>query len=138
MSDDVERRKEEIRRRLRLSRYPRKSRAVFSDENGHNPWVLEDCPNCGGRGHKCEERENGTMYLMVECSGCEGLGTTTQVVRFFPEDGPETVELEAVVDEHGWITCPRCERRFSTRYTHHSWTGRRHLSCGQFVRLATR
>jgi hypothetical protein len=131
--DPNARRKEEIRRRLRLSRYPRRSAAVFSDENGHNPWVLEDCPECGGRGHNCEERGSG-CYVMVTCAACEGLGTTTQVVRCYPEDESEA---EAVVDEHGWMTCPRCERRFSTRYRD-TWTGRRHLTCGQLVRLVSR
>ena len=71
---------------------------------------------------------------MDTCSACEGLGTTTQVVRYFPEEGPEA---EAVVDAHGWVTCPRCERRFST-WHRDTWTGRRHLTCGQLIRLTAR
>lgn len=139
--DDSARRKEELRKRLRLSQYPRRRDAAFTDENGHNPWILEDCPECGGNGKRCTVQ--GAAYLMETCAACEGLGTTSQVVRCFPEDGSE---LEAVVDAHGWITCPGCERRFSTRYPHPggrgrlvgTWTGRRHLTCGQLVRLVSR
>ncbi|MFP2903703.1 hypothetical protein ACLESD_01235 [Pyxidicoccus sp. 3LFB2] len=129
--DDNARRKEEIRRRLRLSQYPRRRDAVFTDENGHNPWILEDCPECRGQGRIDRLTENDT-YVLETCSACEGLGTTTQVVRYFLEERPEAL---AMVDVHGWITCPHCGRRFSTRHRD-TWTGRRHLTCGQLIRLA--
>lgn len=127
--EDVEKRKEEIRRRLRLSRYPRRSAAVFTDENDHNPLILEDCPKCGGRGQLCTFHPPDA-YVLDDCPACGGLGTTTEVVPYFTDTGPE---VEALVDEQGWLTCPRCERRFSTRY-HSTWTGRRHLTCGQLIR----
>ncbi|HZH16690.1 MAG TPA: hypothetical protein VE057_20215 [Archangium sp.] len=133
MGDDVNKRKEEIRRRLRLSRYPRRDAAVFTDENDHNPLILEDCPRCGGRRTVCTSPSPDT-YVLDECPACGGLGTTTEVVPYFADTGPEA---EAVVDEHGWLTCPRCERRFSTRYRQ-NWTGRRHLTCGQAIRLVHR
>jgi hypothetical protein len=130
MGDDVNKRKDEIRRRLRLSRYPRRSAAVFTDENDHNPLILEDCPRCGGRGRVCTS-PHPDEYVLDDCPACGGLGTTTEVVHYFPGTSPEA---EAVVDAHGWITCPRCERRFSTRHRD-TWTGRRHLTCGQGIRL---
>ncbi|MFP2929321.1 hypothetical protein ACLESO_29795 [Pyxidicoccus sp. 3LG] len=138
MSDDSERRKAELRKRLRMSRYPRRRDATFTDENGHNPWILEDCATCKGRGSRVVEFANGT-HQHFDCVVCEGRGTRGEaVVRYYPDDGPAA---EAVVDAHGWITCPRCQRRFSTRYPsaaqRGTWTGRRHLTCGQLITLVT-
>ncbi|WP_035613607.1 hypothetical protein [Haloferula sp. BvORR071] len=49
----------------------------------------------------------------------------------------EGVVMDAVVNEHGWVKCPHCGRRFSI---HHdmSWGGERHLSCGVRLRIIPR
>lgn len=118
--------KDAIRRRLLVNRYPRRSEAVFDDENDHNPLVLEDCPACDGSGKRCT-LESGAYSLDV-CGSCEGSGTTFNIVRYFSEEKPVRA---AVVDASGWIECPACHRRFAT-YDKHVWTGRRHR-CGQKI-----
>ncbi|AKQ66237.1 hypothetical protein A176_003149 [Myxococcus hansupus] len=129
MGDEDASRKDAIRKRLRLARYPRRSAAVFTDENDHNPWVLEDCPQCRGLGKVCHEGEG--LAWQESCSACEERGTTGEVVRYFLAPGPA---VTVAVDSHGWVTCPRCERRFSTQSLDH-WTGRRHRTCGQALML---
>ena len=126
-----ESRKEAIRKRLRLARYPRRRAAVFSDENEHNPWVLEDCHSCQGRGTHCHERDG--VASLEPCAACDGRGTSGDVVRYFDCE-PSWPGVEVAVDAHGWVTCPRCQRRFSTRHRD-TWTGRRHLTCGQALML---
>ena len=115
-----------IRRRILVSKYPRRGAAVFDDSNDHNPLILEDCPACGGSGKRCT-LESG-QYVLDNCGACEGQGTTFNVVRYFPEERPS---VAAVVDTVGWLECPGCRRRFAT-YDKHAWTGRRHR-CGQKV-----
>ena len=87
--------KEAIRRRLLVSKYPRRGDAIFDDGNDHNPLVLDDCPSCGGSGKRCTQ-ESG-MYVLDECGACEGQGTTFNVVRYFPEERPAvyTICVEA-------------------------------------------
>lgn len=122
MDDDFTQKQEKLRRRLQSSLYPWRDDAVFTDENDHNPLVLEACPACSKWG-RCGPPE--------PCPECHGLKTTGRAVHYFPNPLPEEA---AVVDEQGWITCPLCDRRFSTRYRG-TWTGRRHLTCGQAIRL---
>jgi hypothetical protein len=136
------RKKSEIEKGLRLAKYPRRTstalhrgpfgagpQLLFTDENNHNPLVLEDCPECHGRGHVCHEAAG--IAATSACPHCEGLGTTLELVPCFANDSPEQ---EGVLDEHDFLTCPCCGRRFSTR-DRHSWTGRRHFGCGQLIRL---
>jgi hypothetical protein len=134
--------KAEIEKRLRLAKYPRRNASavargpfdagpqlIFTEENNHNPLVLEDCPECHGRGRGCDE--TGGAAVTTECTHCAGLGTTTDLVPCFANDD---AEQEGVVDVDGFVTCPCCERRFSTR-DGDRWTGRRHRGCGQLIKL---
>ena len=65
---DDEARKAEIRRRLTLARYPRRSKARFTDENDHNPLVLQDCPQCHGSGARGERWAEETFKSMPASS----------------------------------------------------------------------
>jgi hypothetical protein len=132
-----EERKNAIRTRLTLAKYPRRSEAVFDDANGHNPLVLEPCPSCRGSGHVCEGSMDGRAYFMSECAMCEGSGVSGAVARYFPDDVAALPAIAVEVDELGWTTCPRCERRFAT-CSKSAWTGRRHLTCGQKLELVRR
>lgn len=125
--------KEGLRRRLALRRYPRRSAAIFTDENDHNPRVLQDCSECSGRGQHCEGSivDGREQYALGVCMVCDGTGITGEVEPCFPDERPEA---SACVDDHGWITCPNCEWRFALRHKD-SWTGRRHLRCGQKIRV---
>ena len=125
-------RKAAIRRRLVLAKYPRRSQAQFTDENGHNPTVLQACPRCHGRGLVCEDSSGGTRRVLTrdKCAECGGSGVTGEVEPYFTNDNPEA---EAVVKGEG-ITCPNCGWRFRIS-DRHAWTGRRHLRCGQRIRL---
>ena len=122
--------KEEIRRRLALAKYRRRSSVHLADDPEHNPEVLEDCARCRGRGQACTSSKDDE-YALEECPDCKGSGTTYRVVRYFENDRPaQSAELDA----KGWITCPGCGRRFSSG-DHGVWTGLRHRRCGQRIIL---
>ena len=55
---------------------------------------------------------------------------TGEVVRYFSN---ENDQQEAEV-RGGGITCPNCGWRFRLS-DRHAWTGKRHLRCGQKIRL---
>jgi len=122
-----------LRRRSALRRYPRRSAAIFTDANDHNPTVLQDCSGCDGRGTQCRHSivDGVEQYALGECTACGGTGITGEVEPCFANDVPER---SASVDDQGWITCPSCDWRFALR-DKHAWTGRRHLRCGQKIRV---
>jgi hypothetical protein len=117
------------RRRTALRRPPRRSAATFSDDNDHNPRVLQDCPACSGSGKSCHR--SGEAYALEVCASCSGTGVTGDVEPYFPDDRPE---VPACADDTGWITCPSCDWRFAL-HDRRAWTGRRHLQCGQRIRI---
>lgn len=130
---NTEQQKVEIKRRLKLSRYPRRNSAKFTDENDHNPIVLEDCLHCGGKGEICEEfLQNGEWVAKLSiCSHCQGSGTTEELVSYFTNTSPAVlVEIRA----DGWLICPNCRKRFTINDPNR-WTGCRHTSCGQKIQL---
>jgi len=118
-------RKDELRRRVLLAKYPRRSAAVLNVAPDHNPLILQDCLACGGAGDRCIE--DGQVAAFHECEACAGVGTTYLVVPYFSNDAPEVV---VQVDADGWTKCPCCARRFSVRDPN-AWTGLRHVRCGQ-------
>jgi hypothetical protein len=122
---------DDIRRRLTLARYPRRSAASFTEENGHNPLVLQDCSMCRGQGKRCELDTSNGSYTLDVCSACNGSGVTGEVEPYFSDDKPE---VAAEADPHGWLTCPTCGWRFAIRDSS-AWTGQRHLQCGQRIRI---
>ena len=128
-----EERKADIRRRLTLMRYPRRSAAKFTDENDHNPLILQNCPACGGSGRRCSfsTKPGDHSVDLIICPDCDGSGITGQVEPYFPHELPEAT---AHTDAEGWLTCPNCNWRFTTR-DRHAWTGRRHLRCGQRINV---
>ena len=67
-----------LRRRIALRRYPRRFAATFTDENDHNPRVLQDCPACSGSGQHCHHNiaSNGHEYALGVCAACSGTGVT--------------------------------------------------------------
>lgn len=105
------------------TKVPERRDAAFSDENDHNPWVLEDRPAC--------EEYGG---ILAQCEECGGLGTRGGAVRYFETDAPAEA---AEVREDGWARCPACDRMFAT-YDPVRWTGRRHTTCGQKLHLRPR
>jgi hypothetical protein len=116
-------------------RPPRRWAAVFTDDNDHDPWILEDCVDCGGRGTICVE-ENGVAELGT-CPTCGGRGTSGEIVRYFARSangGAAPVEVGAEDEE---ARCPGCDKRFKLRDAR-AWTGRRHLGCGQSILIAPR
>jgi DnaJ-class molecular chaperone len=130
----TEQRKMEIRRRLRLAKYPRRSHAVFSEENDHNPIVLQDCATCHGTGKVCRHfktKEGGECIARDECPSCAGQGVTGELEPYFSNDQPER---PADCRSEGRVQCPSCSRRF--RITDpNAWTGKRHMRCGQKIKL---
>jgi nitrite reductase/ring-hydroxylating ferredoxin subunit len=122
-------RKKEIKARLNLKKFPRKSQAVFLDENDHNPLVLENCPKCNGHGTYCIESPG--MAIKEYCEECEGSGVTGNIVHYYQE---ELSEVEVLIDEGGWLICPRCEWKFTIR-DGNVWTGKRHKRCGQKIKV---
>jgi hypothetical protein len=130
-SMDNETRKSEIRRRLTLARYPRRSKAIFTDENDHNPLVLQDCAQCYGTGHVGESWAEHGMRVEADvlCTVCNGSGVTGEAEPYFAVEWPA---VEACADVEGWVTCPNCGWRF-TIGDRRAWSGRRHLRCGQKI-----
>ncbi len=126
---NIEARKDEIRRRLRISKYPRRAQAVFNDENDHNPLVLEECAHCHGTGHVdiYEQGEDFEQYVLEECPVCSGAGITGEVVPYFDNVAPA---MDVKARDDGWAKCPRCGWRFSLSDAA-VWTGLRHKRCGQ-------
>lgn len=125
--------KDDLRTRIGMRRYPRRSSAAFTDENDHNPQVLQDCPACSGSGKSCHHNSSssGETYSLEVCTSCSGKGVTGEVEQYFADDAPE---VPACADDSGWITCPKCDWRFALR-DKRAWTGRRHLQCGQRIRV---
>jgi len=107
----------------------------YTDDNDHNPLVKEECPACSGIGEREElvERvtEQGPRQNIewIRCAMCNGSGRGERLVRLFDNDSP-TVPVEVGPD--GWLTCPCCKWRFTTRDSN-VWTGRRHKKCGQRI-----
>jgi hypothetical protein len=124
---DAESRKAEIRRRLRIGAFPRRSEARFTEENDHNPTVLQDCPRCYGSGKACEESA-GCAELFL-CPDCDGSGITGETEPYFSSSEPP---IDAVPNRHGWLKCPKCGWRFLLTDPN-AWTGKRHLKCGQKI-----
>ena len=130
---DNEQRKAEIRRGLKLSKYPRRANAVFTDENDHNPFILEDCPNCHGQGEVdiYRPQDDGGYYLLDECPVCSGSGTTEEIVRYHDNSpGNDAPIIDVKTNSEGWIKCPCCSWRFTIKDPE-VWTGSRHKRCGQ-------
>lgn len=126
-----EERKEQIRHRLKLSKYPRRANAVFTDENDHNPLILEECPRCHGTGQVDIYDENTSIYALEVCPDCLETGITGEVVPYFENLSPA---MEATKRDDGWTKCPRCGWRFSARDSA-VWTGLRHKRCGQKLKF---
>ena len=111
------------------SRHHTLSRKVaFTDENDHNPLVLDECPKCHGTGRASEYGPN--VHHLVECEVCSGTGTTGQRVPYFDNHAPLT---DVRVGPDGWITCPCCGWRFALK-DRNVWSGLRHVRCGQRIR----
>lgn len=121
--------KEELRRRVRLAKYPRRGAAIVHSAPEHNPLVLEDCAACHGSGHRCVE-ESG-MAVLSECQACSGGGITERVVPYFDNDAPSS---PVRLGDDGWVTCPCCSHRFSPEDAN-AWSGLRHFRCGQRLLL---
>ena len=135
--DDRERnsesRKQAIRKQLNIAKYTKPENIVFSDENDHNPLVLEKCPVCKGTGKNCKRIKTTNEMVIVtdSCEACGGLRVTGNLVRQYSEDS--SIE-EARVNRDGWLKCPGCGTRFTTNSAA-SWSGWRHKTCGQKIRL---
>jgi hypothetical protein len=93
----------------------------------HNPLVLQDCPDCAGRGQRCLETSNSAT--LVECLLCQGVGTTWSIERYFVGDA---FDARAATPSNDWLDCPWCHRHFSLR-DGAVWSGLRHLKCGGVV-----
>lgn len=126
-------RKDKLVRRMSPGRYPRRSAATFTDENDHNPRIQQDCPRCSGSGQFCEHSiiDGHEQYALGVCTACSGTGVTGEVEPYFLDDKPE---MPACADDKVWMTCPSCDWRFALR-DKNAWTGRRHLRCGQKIRI---
>ena len=133
---DNERRKQDFRNHVNMGRATDPSTIVYSDENDHNPVVLEDCPECSGSGKKCrpEAREGGLAYYLEACPVCRGAKTTGNLVHKYQNDSPA---MEAAVNEFGWTKCPGCGVNFKTTSSTR-WSGLRHKTCGQKILLRHR
>jgi hypothetical protein len=126
--------KDDLRRRRAAKQYPRRSAATFTDEDDHNPQVLQDCATCHGSGKDCRHEvtsSGGETYMLDTCAACRGSGVTGQVEPYFSDLQPEA---SACADDRGWVTCPGCDWRFAIR-DRRAWTGRRHLQCGQKISI---
>jgi nitrite reductase/ring-hydroxylating ferredoxin subunit len=128
---NADERKAEVRRRINLLKYPRRSKTLFTEANNHNPTVLQDCPSCGGTGHVGGSWLEGGMPVEADyvCPACGGSGITGEAEPYFSTDWPLA---DAEADDGGWVTCPRCGWRFTIR-DGRAWTGHRHLRCGQRI-----
>lgn len=110
--------------------------ADFAADPDHDPWVLEDCEDChrSGRRGRTWDADGVFHSELSTCLRCGGKGTGTAIVRYFGNDAP-IVDVTPTAD--GWLTCPGCGSRFTTRDPH-QWTGLRHvgrsLPCGQRLR----
>jgi hypothetical protein len=130
-----EERKRELQARRRLASYPRRREAQFSEANAHNPLILQDCPACCGTGkrdHHTKLPGGGSMWELGICADCGGAGTTGEVEPYFLTEMPEAT---AMSDADGWLRCPGCGIVFTTRDPRR-WTGYRHMSCGQRIRIS--
>lgn len=110
---------------------PRRWAATFDEANDHDPLVLEDCPDCGGRGAICVELEG--VAELGTCPACSGVGTTGRTVHYYAAAPPLAAAVEVATDAEGRVTCPVCSQRFSTGDPL-AWTGRRHRPCGTPLR----
>jgi hypothetical protein len=76
------------------------------------------------------EQEGCQVKSREKCSECDGKGVTGEVEPYFTNENPE---VDASVRADG-TTCPTCGWRFRLSDPN-AWTGRRHLRCGQKLRL---
>lgn len=106
---------------------PARETLAFSTENDHNPGYTEECERCGGF---------GTLFIVrydqphrteddLPCPDCAATGRIEK--RLFNN---ETLPANADVGADGWVKCPSCGWRLSTR-DRNAWTGYRHKKCGQ-------
>ena len=120
-------RKAAIRKRLTIAKYSKAEATRCTDDNDHNPLVLEPCPDCHGRGKRCDWSEDRTVHSQVVCPTCDGEQFTGNLIpRFSNNANPILVTPDAL----GWVTCPGCGTGFKVT-SKHSWSGLRHLKCGQ-------
>src|SRR5215467_7470901 len=127
---DNERRKQDFRNHVNMGRATDPSTIVYSDENDHNPVVLEDCPECHGTGKRCVwVGDPGSYHCGQTCPVCGGAKTTGNLVLKYQNDSPAVV---AAVNEFGWTKCPGCGVNFKTTSST-SWSGLRHKTCGQKI-----
>lgn len=133
----IDERKLELERRIRILRYPRRSKAQFTEANDHNPLILQDCPECEGTG-KRDRRYDGPNgereWVLGQCDTCGGSGITGEVEPYFTSAASAAEPVEATPDADGWLRCPACGIVFTTRDSYR-WTGYRHLRCGQRIRV---
>ena len=126
-------RKLALQRRMLISRHPRRANAQFAAENEHNPLVLQDCAECRGTGKRdipSGDIRGKHTWTLTTCSACDGLGITGELEPYFTSD--EEIRLP---DADGWLRCPGCSTVFTTR-DRDRWTGYRHKSCGQRIRVS--
>ena len=121
----------EIDRLIQASPHPRREGAVFTDDNDHNPIILQDCPECHGRRKFCEwgTPEDRFIHQQVVCLTCCGLGSTGTEGSYFANDTPA---IDARLMGISRILCPHCGETFRI-HDSSAWTGRRHRTCGQKI-----
>ena len=127
---NTEQRKAVLRRERHRKRYPRRQEATFTDENDHNPFVLQDCPYCQGTGLFCEEHhtlKGECIADLHECPYCDHTGITGEIERYFDNDTPP---IEVIPYQKEWVACPICGKKFCL-HDANVWTGYRHTTCGQ-------
>lgn len=126
---NTEARKNQIKRKLILNRYPTRSNAEFTADNDHNPLVLAACQTCRGIGKydTFQDSPSGRIQSLHYCDDCDGNGVTAVTELYFDNDN-DPVPVVARAD--GWLKCPNCSWRFTITDTD-AYTGLRHKRCGQ-------
>ncbi len=124
-----------------LRDYPRRKNADFSVDEDHNPYVLQDCRTCSGRGNVPEATHDGdwTAHVHVKCPQCNGIGITGEIERYFDNTSQP---IDVCCDSNGYLTCPACNWRFAAK-DNSVWTGQRHITgggskgriCGQRINI---
>ncbi len=134
MSDsdsDADAREAAMRRRLTIEKYSQPGSRVYTDENDHNPLVLEKCPDCKGTGRDSGFVLDVFLYYSHTCPTCKGERFSGELVPQFANDAEP---LDATVSIYGGVRCPGCRGVFTIN-SPQSWSGRRHLLCGQKILL---
>lgn len=106
----------------------------FTEENDHNPLVVNSCPKCINGRTAGEYQGPNKSCGHGRCEECDDTGVSTPpAIELMFTNNNEPISMSC--NTYGFLRCPNCNQGFKY-YDKRVWSGVRH-SCGQKLIINT-